>query len=74
MILLIDQDKVLESQQIQRENLLNEIKIVEAQNEEIERNIEFTYTLEFVERVAREYFGWVKAGEIKFIEKDGENR
>ncbi len=36
--------------------------------------IEYTDTLEFIERAAREYFGWVKEGEIKFIEKETENR
>jgi len=73
-LILIDQEINLNEQRLEIERLTQEIELVEKQNAEIERMIEYTDTLEFIERMAREYFGWVKEGEIKFIEKETENR
>lgn len=72
--ILIEQEISLNEQRAEIERLTQEIEAVEQQNDEIERMIEYTDTLEFIERAAREYFGWVKEGEIKFIEKETENR
>ncbi len=72
--ILIEQEISLSRQRLEIERLTREIEAVEKQNTEIERMIEYTDTLEFIERAAREYFGWVKEGEIKFIEKETENR
>lgn len=72
--ILIEQEISLSGQRLEIERLTREIEAVEKQNTEIERMIEYTDTLEFIERAAREYFGWVKEGEIKFIEKETENR
>lgn len=72
--ILIEQEIALNDQRFEIERLTHEIAASEKQNEEIERMIEYTDTLEFIESAAREYFGWVKEGEIKFIEKETENR
>ena len=72
--ILLEQELRLYEQRVEIEQLVTEIEAVEKQNAEIERMIEFTDTLEFIERSARELFGWVKEGEIKFIEKETENR
>lgn len=72
--ILLEQEIALNDQRLEIERLTHEIVASEKQNEEIERMIEYTDTLEFIESAAREYFGWVKEGEIKFIEKETENR
>ena len=51
------------------EQLQQQIEQVEELNADLERQIEYTKSPEYVEKVARERFGWVKKGEIKFIEK-----
>ncbi|HZJ56707.1 MAG TPA: septum formation initiator family protein [Clostridia bacterium] len=50
-------------------------KIVQAEdtNAELERLIQFTESEEYIEKVARERLGWVKKGEIIFIEKNNNN-
>lgn len=42
-------------------------KLLEKQ--ELEHLYDFTQTDEFVERIAREMLGWVKAGERRYIQK-----
>ena len=51
------------------EYLEQQIEQVEELNADLERQIEYTKSKEYIEKVARESFGWVKEGEIKFIEK-----
>jgi len=72
--ILIEQEIDLHRQRTEIERLKHEITEVQKLNAEIERRIEYTETLEFIERAAREHFGWVKEGEIKLIEKETENR
>jgi len=72
--ILIEQEIDLHRQRVRIERLNYEIREVEKQNAGLERMIEYTETPEFIERAAREHFGWVKEGDIKLIEKETENR
>ena len=57
--------------EIAAENAATTLSIQQAkdQNEQLERDIEQSYTDEYVEQQAREKLGWVKENEIRFIEK-----
>jgi len=57
--------KVLEGYRLQRHNamLLAEIKALEVQHEQLGGHLEEVKTPAYVERVAREQYRWVKAGE-----------
>ncbi len=53
--------------------LKEQIAQTEEINADLERLIQYTESEEYVEKVARERLGWVKKGEIIFIEKEKEN-
>ena len=65
----IQQELKMQEQYAQIEALRQQIQQVEEYNAELERQIEYTKSEEYIEKAARERFGWVKKGEIKFIEK-----
>ncbi|MCM8901866.1 septum formation initiator family protein [Caldicoprobacter algeriensis] len=65
----IQQELKIREQHAQMEHLRQQIQQVEEYNAELERQIEYTKSEEYIEKAARERFGWVKKGEIKFIEK-----
>lgn len=65
----VHQEIKMREQHVQMEHLRQKIQQVEEYNAELERQIEYTKSEEYVEKAARERFGWVKEGEIKFIEK-----
>lgn len=65
----IQQELKIQEQYARMEALRQQIQQVEEYNAELERQIEYTKSDEYIEKAARERFGWVKKGEIKFIEK-----
>jgi len=65
----IQQELKMQEQHARMEYLRQQIQQVEEYNAELERQIEYTKSEEYIEKAARERFGWVKKGEIKFIEK-----
>jgi len=66
---LFQQEMKLHEQAETKAALLQQIEEAKAQNQEIVRKIEYMKTDEYVEKVAREALGWVKEGEMKFMEK-----
>lgn len=71
---IAEQEVELNEQRQAIQDLNAQIADAKGESTELERMIEYTETIEFVERAAREYFGWVKEGEIKLVEKESENR
>lgn len=51
------------------QDLKNQIIQAEEMNADLDRLIQHTESEEYIEKVARERLGWVKKGEIIFIEK-----
>ena len=56
----------------QAAEIQQQIEQVDDANEQLERDIEYAQTDEYIESQARDKLGWVKEDEIKFIEKDSE--
>jgi len=69
LVTYVQQELRIREQHAKMEQLQQQIEQVEELNADLERQIEYTKSPEYVEKVARERFGWVKKGEIKFIEK-----
>ncbi|NLO81689.1 MAG: septum formation initiator family protein [Clostridiales bacterium] len=69
LVTYVQQELRIREQHAKMEHLKQQIEQVEELNAELERQIEYTKSEEYIEKVARECFGWVKKGEIKFIEK-----
>ncbi len=68
-ITMFKQEIKLNEQKAEIQHLNDKIAETEEVNAELERLIEYTESEEFIEKVARERLGWVKKGEIIFIEK-----
>lgn len=68
-ITMLKQEIKLNEQKEEIQHLKEQIAETEEVNAELERLIEYTESEEFIEKVARERLGWVKKGEIIFIEK-----
>ena len=68
-ITILKQEIKLNEQKAEILHLQEQIAETEEVNAELERLIEYTESEEFIEKVARERLGWVKKGEIIFIEK-----
>lgn len=66
---LITQQQLIYQQQTQRKDLQTQLSHLQAANESLERQIENTATDGYIEGVAREKLGWVKPGEILFVEE-----
>lgn len=60
--------KNLQALQAQRDALAQQLDDLQEENEALRREIDFSKTPDFIERMAREILGWVKPGEIKFVE------
>jgi cell division protein DivIC len=69
LLTYVQQELRIRDQYAKMEYLEQQIEQVEELNADLERQIEYTKSKEYIEKVARESFGWVKEGEIKFIEK-----
>ncbi len=53
----------------QEKELTTQLEELNKESEQLKVDIAFTETNEYVERKARELLGWVKPGEVKFVEK-----
>jgi cell division protein FtsB len=69
LLTFIQQELRMREQYANMDSLKQQIQQIEEYNAHLKRQIEYTKSEEYIEKVARERFGWVKKGEIKFIEK-----
>jgi cell division protein DivIC len=70
LFLFIQQSFEMQSQQDTMAQLQQAISQVQLENEILTRQIEHTKSEEYIEQAARDRLGWVKEGEIIFIEKN----
>jgi len=68
-VIFIKQEFKIREQYDEANALRQQIMEVREKNQELERLIQYTQSDEYIEKVARERLGWVKDGEIKFVEK-----
>lgn len=68
-VVFIKQEFKIREQYNEANALKQQIMEVREKNQELERLIQYTQSDEYIEKVARERLGWVKDGEIKFVEK-----
>lgn len=64
----IKQEFIIEDQYAKMDSLNAEIAQVEGQNDDLKRQISYSKSQKYIEKMAREKLGWVKEGEIVFIE------
>lgn len=68
-VVFIKQEAKMNEQYKEIAELEQNIATVEEETQDLDRMIRYTDSEEYMERVARERLGWVKKGEIIFIEK-----
>lgn len=68
--IIVRQESMLANQREQYESIHKQIEQVRLENEDLQRKIEFAKTDSYIERIARDQLGYVKEGEIKFVEQD----
>lgn len=68
-ITMFKQELKMDDQTSKIEQLKGEISQTEETNADLERLLQYTQSEEYMEKMARERLGWVKKGEIIFIEK-----
>ncbi len=66
---LVQQEFKMREQLKEKAALLEKMEETREINEELRYKLEYMETDEYVEKAARERLGWIKEGEIKFIEK-----
>jgi len=71
-VVFFKQELKIREQYDRADELRQQIAEVQEKNKELERLIQYTQSDEYIEKVARERLGWVKQGEIKFVEKKNE--
>lgn len=65
----VEQEILFQKQYEEMTEIQQQIAEVMEQNRELERQIEYTNSAEYIEKLARERLGWVKDNEIVFKEK-----
>ena len=50
--------------------LQQQLEQLHRENEQLQNDLDYSQTDSFIERMAREIFGWVHSGDIKFADKD----
>ncbi len=68
-VIFVKQEIKIRQQHAKADALRQQIAEMQSKNRELQRLIQYTQSDEYIEKVARERLGWVKEGEIKFIEK-----
>ncbi|MGI6706057.1 MAG: FtsB family cell division protein [Clostridia bacterium] len=68
-MVLVQQEFKMREQRQEKAALLQKIEETREINEELRYKLEYMETDEYVEKAARERLGWIKKGEIKFVEK-----
>lgn len=70
IVLFWKQDRLLNELEAKRQDNLLEVENLEKDIKDLEKEIESSNTLKFVEKVAREELGMVKPREIIYIDKN----
>lgn len=60
--------KIYNSLQNQLENANEELYEVQQENEQLKQEVEYTTTDDYIVQKARELLGYVKPGEVKFVD------
>lgn len=68
-ITMFKQEIKMAEQNEEKKQLKEQIARIEDVNADLDRALQYTESEEYIEKVARERLGWVKKGEIIFIEK-----
>lgn len=68
-ITMFKQEIKMNDQDDKIKHLKEQIAQAEDTNADLDRALQYTESEEYIEKVARERLGWVKKGEIIFIEK-----
>lgn len=66
---MFTQQQLIDQQNTQKAQLETQLAHLQGSNESLQRQIESTTTDAYIEDVAREKLGWVKPGEILFVEE-----
>lgn len=66
---LVQQELKFHEQNDLKAKLSKQIVETKDKNEELLRQIEYSKTDGYIEKIIREKLGWVKPGEIKFVQK-----
>ncbi|HPT78393.1 MAG TPA: septum formation initiator family protein [Candidatus Atribacteria bacterium] len=69
LFVMAEQEIALSRQRADIDSLVQRIEQAQYDNEVLKRQIEYTKTPEYIEKIARSRLGWVKDNEIIFIEK-----
>ncbi len=67
-----NQNRMLDELEAKKQENISEINQLKLTIEDLNRQVESSHTLEFVEKIAREDFGMVKPREIIYIDKNKE--
>ncbi|HHW71049.1 MAG TPA: septum formation initiator family protein [Clostridiales bacterium] len=67
--IFVKQEFILREQNKETCKLETQIEQVREENSDLERQIEYTQSESYIERMAREKLGWVREGEKVFIEE-----
>ncbi len=70
LFIMVEQELEIHKQEQAMEDLKAQITHVEEKNEMIRRQIRYTQTESYIEEAARSKLGWVKDGEIIYIENN----
>lgn len=69
-ITVIQQEFTIQDQAAQQSKIKMQIQEAQDYNNELQRKISYTNSDDYIEKTARETLGWVKPGEVKFMEKN----
>jgi len=68
VIMLVKQSTIINRQKLEQEDFIRVKTQLESEISSLENELEHVGSDEYVEQIARERLGWVKEGEIKFVE------
>lgn len=66
---LLKQQATISTQNKKIDNLQEQIDDRKDYNDDLRKQLEYTYTPDFMDKSIRDRFGWTKKNEIKFIDK-----
>ncbi len=66
--IFVKQEFILRQQYSETSKLEQQLEQIKRDNDDLERQIRYTQSEDYIERMAREKLGWVKEGEKVFIE------
>ncbi|RKD33888.1 FtsB family cell division protein [Thermohalobacter berrensis] len=68
--ILFNQHKMIVKLEAEKQKKEQEIKALKTDISQLESKIDYTYSLEYIEKIAREELNMVKPGEIIYIDKE----